>query len=426
MDLTTAPDSPCGDGPTRGGRGSAQGADKTSSSTQLSKSATANQALHWCFTSFLNTKQTSSSLTYQDGVGTLEALRACLETLSDADVISWAVVGLEVCPTTQRLHFQGFMKLSARKRLEHVVKLFPKSTFWQAPHFEMMSPKSTVEANYQYCRKIRTMDPIPNEHWFEVGERPAFETAGTREKNRWKQARESALGGDVNDVEDDQIYVSFYKGLCTIAGHNKRAKHLEAHGADLKKHFVWVYGPPGTGKTRLFYEECAKKGLRYYLKHPLNHWWDGYSDQEMVLLDDFPKTGADHMMFRLKQWLTEFPFPAEFKGGHSEIRPKNIFITSNFHWREVFAAHDERELEALERRLATVYLGPPGKEYKPVAVAPGFTLARENNMFTPATQVVTGSTQIAERDTPADAPLHDLLEDKWEVKLTTTEGWPLQ
>lgn len=380
-----------------------------SESSSSGRATSANQALHWCFTSFLTEAGSAGAV---PGLSALKGLEACFQTLVDAGAFSWACVGLEKCPTTGRLHFQGFVKLVARKRLEQVVKMFPRSGQWAPPHFEMMGKNASVEDNYQYCRKIRPgKDQTPNEHWFEVGERPAFETAGVREKNRWKQARESALGGDVNDVEDDQIYVSFYKGLCTIAGHNKRAKHLEAHGADLKKHFVWVYGPPGTGKTRLFYDECAKKGLRYYLKHPLNHWWDGYLDQEMVLLDDFPKTGADHMMFRLKQWLTEFPFPAEFKGGHSEIRPKNIFITSNFHWREVFAGFEERELAALERRLATVYLGPPGGEYKPVAVAPGFTLAREDNMFTPATQPLSGNTQIAERDAPADAPLHDLLEN---------------
>jgi len=47
-----------------------------------------------------------------------------------------------------------------------------------------------------------------------------------------------------------------------------------------------------------------------------NKWWDGYSGQRVVLLEDFRHADlADY----LKIWTDRYPFTAEIKGG--TVRP---------------------------------------------------------------------------------------------------------
>lgn len=289
----------------------------------------------------------------------------------------YSVWGLEQAPETGRWHFQGFFKLKTRQRMMTVKASFPTSKYWGAPHLE--AAKGSDKQNFDYCTKVDAGKEY-SPKWFESGTRPSFETAGRREKRRWDEARKCALEGRINEISDDHIYVTQFSNLEKIRDRNHTAVALEAHGEELKNHFTWIYGPPGSGKTRAFYDYCKKEGKSYYLKHCLNHWWDGYTDQDAVLMDDFPKEGSQHMLFRLKQWLQEPPFPAETKGGHREIRPPEIVITSNYHFEEIFADADPREIEALRRRMEVIHMGPPETAYRrasSASSAPGFVLKKD-------------------------------------------------
>ena len=93
----------------------------------------------------------------------------------------------------------------------------------------------------------------------------------------------------------------------------------------------WWYGTTGTGKS-------SKARADYpgaYIKDPQTRWWDGYTDQEVVIIDDFDKfqvsQGGD-----MKRWLDHYPFQAPYKGGYQEIRPRKIIVTSNYHPEEIW------------------------------------------------------------------------------------------
>lgn len=118
------------------------------------------------------------------------------------------------------------------------------------------------------------------------------------------------------------------------------------------KHF-WIYGPAGCGKTSWVWEA---KPEDLYVKNA-NKWWDGYKNQNIVLIDDWDpshKVLAHH----LKQWADRYPFLGEMKGAGRLMRPAHIIITSNYSIEECFEGPD---VDAMKRRF-TMIKGRPESE----------------------------------------------------------------
>lgn len=106
---------------------------------------------------------------------------------------------------------------------------------------------------------------------------------------------------------------------------------------------VWIFGDSGCGKTTSVvkcYPEC-------YIK-PRNIWWDGYQNEEIVLLDDVDKYDV-RLGGPLKHWSDAFPFIGERKGGSRRIRPKKLIVTSQYKMEDIWT--DKETLEALNRRF---------------------------------------------------------------------------
>ena len=75
----------------------------------------------------------------------------------------------------------------------------------------------------------------------------------------------------------------------------------------------WIYGSPGIGKSYSVRKNFPKN---LYLKDNTK-WWDGYVDQNVVLVDDFDCRDFYH---NLKIWSDNYIFNAEIKGGTVECK----------------------------------------------------------------------------------------------------------
>lgn len=108
----------------------------------------------------------------------------------------------------------------------------------------------------------------------------------------------------------------------------------------------WFHGPTGSGKST----RALKLYPDHYLKD-INKWWDGYHDEETVIIEEW--SPESYMLLQhLKRWADHHVFRAEIKGGCRVIRPRRIVVTSNYTIEE--CAPRQQDLLPLLRRFQQV------------------------------------------------------------------------
>ena len=85
---------------------------------------------------------------------------------------------------------------------------------------------------------------------------------------------------------------------------------------------VVLTGETGTGKTRT--SVALFKAEEYYIKEADNRWWDGYTQQKGIIIDDYCSNFSLDYLLRL---LDMYPMTVEIKGGTIRIKSQYIFIT---------------------------------------------------------------------------------------------------
>lgn len=110
---------------------------------------------------------------------------------------------------------------------------------------------------------------------------------------------------------------------------------------------VWLCGKPGVGKSWA----ARKKWPDLYLKAQ-NKWWDGYTGQDIALIEDFDKQGTC-LSHYIKIWADCYDFVGEVKGNTIPIVLKYFVITSNYLPGEIWDT-DSILLEAIERRFTII------------------------------------------------------------------------
>lgn len=290
------------------------------------------------------------------------SLELCYDAvLALSSVSRYTCFGMETCPDTKREHLQGFVVLEKRMRLSELKKL--DSTM----HFEAM--RGTLEQNWDYCTK-EDKEPM------EFGERPDF-TAGAREKNRWRLARELATKSEY-ELIDDQIYVTAYTAL-----HKMKYDNVGDETPLQECCGIWLYGVPASGKS--FDARTRYGNNNFYIKESFDQWFDGYTGQDSIIIEDVDPDMCDEkrIVQRLKTWTDKWPFPVQTKGGMiNAIRPQRIIVTSNFSIDECFPKATGSNLEAIKRRFKVIHYAFPyaGSLTNLVVSVPPGTLAIFNQI----------------------------------------------
>jgi len=242
-------------------------------------------------------------------------------TLVDSIECQYIIYGKEV-GASGTPHLQGFITFKVHKSLKQVIGLLPGC------HVE---PAISAPRAILYCQK--------DGDYTERGTPPATQKEkGKKGADYWTNLRLAAEEGNFEEIPPEIRF----KNKRLIEDHHLTALKKRAL-SDTESTMLWYYGPSGTGKSRKAREENPDA----YLKM-CNKWWDGYTDQDVVLIEDFDKAHSV-LGHHLKIWADRYPFLAEVKGGAMKIRPKLIIVTSNYAPEEIW--EDQPTLEPILRRF---------------------------------------------------------------------------
>jgi len=238
--------------------------------------------------------------------------------------LCWAKGQQEEGAETGYRHYQLIVGFSKKVSLASV-----KSLFGTTCHGEL----SRSEAAEAYCHKEETRVGEP----FEVGAKPFRRNSKTDWDGVWK----SAQSGDLESVPA-YVRVLSYRSLRAIASDYSTCEGIE-------KSVEVFWGSTGTGKSRRAWDEA---GISAYAKCPRSKFWDGYQNQEHVVVDEF-RGGID--VAHLLRWTDRYPVRVEVKGSSRPLNAKRIWFTSNVNPELWYPDLDPATLDALLRRLTITH-----------------------------------------------------------------------
>lgn len=184
--------------------------------------------------------------------------------------VSYMIIGDETCPTTGRKHLQGFISFIHQRStsLSNFKKL--KKLISERAYIAVC--KGNPEQNFIYCSKEKIL--------YEYGERPKGQGCRT----------------DLNSIRDD--IVSGRSSVDEIVLSNPYAYHQygrtlhRIEDVILRNSFRnwmttcdWFFGDTGTGKSREAFKNFSP--ITHYVYKNDNGWWDGYTGQSTVIIDEF-------------------------------------------------------------------------------------------------------------------------------------------
>lgn len=231
----------------------------------------------------------------------------------------YMVFGYEVAPTTNTQHLQGYISWDNPRSLDKF-----KNEVSSALHIE--KARGTPLQASQYCKKEGNFE--------EYGELPR-----QGERTDWCVAiQEIKSGTPVEEVIENQPQLL----PCIRALDAYKSKCLKPLNRNVEVIVLW--GDAGSGKSRWAYEKYPE----LYSKPP-GKWWDGYSGQTTVLLDDYYGYIPYHELLNV---LDRYPYHAEIKCGYVWAQWTTVVITSNKPPERWYSAGLS---PALRRRLTKIF-----------------------------------------------------------------------
>lgn len=221
-------------------------------------------------------------------------------------------------------HWQLLAVFKKKVRLSGVKRLFGGSA-----HCEL----SRSEAADAYVWKEDTAVAGTR---FELGQR-AFKRNSEVD---WNNVRNLAKRGEFDALPGD-IHVRYFGNLLRIRS------YYDQPVACVRTCRCFI-GTTGTGKSKTAWEDA---GPDAYSKNPRTKWWDGYTNQTNVIIDEF-RGGID--ISYLLRWLDRYPVTVEIKGANIPLRAERFWICSNLPVDRWYPDIDPETLDALKRRMEII------------------------------------------------------------------------
>ncbi|CAI8055949.1 Replication-associated protein [Geodia barretti] len=201
-------------------------------------------------------------------------------------------------------HLQGYLQFDKRKTFPFIKSLFPRRT-----HLEVQKARDNKQAR-EYCHKE---DQEPYEKGdFKDNHPKGPSAAETRRKAYADIKRGKSLQEIIDDNPEELSYI------------HQAARYAPARTLPAK--VLYLHGKTGCGKTTSTLNVLLKHDLQFFKKMPGTHWFDGYTGQPVMVLEEFQSC------FTLTKFLSmcdPYPPQLEVKGGTMPNRSTHIIICSN-------------------------------------------------------------------------------------------------
>lgn len=256
--------------------------------------------------------------------------REYAEVLDNHPNVKFAMFKRE-CGESNNIHLQGVIWYAKQTRKSTAAR-------YLAPEImSLRTMRGSWKQAIEYVEKVETS--MEGHEVMELGERP-------------EQGKRTDIAHVVEVLkEQPQITWTELITLAPAAARYTRAFEKVKLELQPKRDWAcageWLYGEPGVGKSRYAHETYPGA----YWKVANNKWYDNYSGERVVVIDEF----NEQILFNdLLRWTDRYQCLVESKGGSLQLQAERMVITSNKPPWEFYTKKTDIEKRALRRRF-TVY-----------------------------------------------------------------------
>jgi hypothetical protein len=252
-------------------------------------------------------------------------------------------------------HLQGAFCLkskSGRTRVGLKARLFRTDRIFLDPK----SRYSSIDEFFDYCSKAESRDGSASFGFTDFGDRSQVPKDGGQGTRNDIHVFSECLkaGKSISSLAKDypEPFVRYHKGFFALQSLLFEPRMGVTGRVFNAPRVFWFHGPTGSGKTRAAVEDSTGE---IYWKMPDNKWWDGYTQQPVVILDDF--RGSWFSVSYLLRLLDGYDYTVEAKGCSLPFNSKTIYITCPHPPEIVFAnlkESDEGKFQQITRRITEI------------------------------------------------------------------------
>lgn len=270
---------------------------------------------------------------------------AALDVVRDVGIsahLVYIVAQAELCPTTKRLHIQGYLECKERWTFHRVrEKVFEQ----YMPGACIAAARGTAAENRKYCTKdecrVAGTEPV------EIGD-PSGDAGESHQPGK-------ALDRVFADIKSGSTMLEIIEkyGFGIFVRHERALKSAMCSWGAKRRcqpKIILLIGPTGSGKSRWVERNYPDRYRMTFGNGGSAAWFDGYNGETVLELSEF--RGQLQLSFML-DLLDRYQLKVQTKGGTLQCLAEVVIITSNDEPSEWYAGMQDRDekLKPLLRRI---------------------------------------------------------------------------
>jgi len=243
--------------------------------------------------------------------------------------VRYAIYGKEICPTTNKEHWQSYIEFTKPVRMAAVKKIYGDKTV----HLE--ARQGSRDEARSYCKK--------DDKWEEHGEWITGQGYRTDLKTIHNKIVNGATVEDIVLNQDDfQTYCQYRGGIEKLA-EIMDYKLAPAYRANMK--VTVISGSTRQGKTK---KAVLEYKPTFMIKGSKLQWWGGYSRDKVICIDEY---NNNLPIEELLDILDGNKLRLDVKGGHRWAYWEEVVITTNLKKHQFHADAKPAHRAALSARI---------------------------------------------------------------------------